>query len=323
MESGSDVSKIMASDEYQAASEAEKEIGSAVVCERQLKTFSNGIKISAKLGGDISDSVESAISSVGDPTELIPLFFLSTKRSPSYHFFSDQKLYQTVLSAFNESLVKRSISSNKAVKNYFAEIPEYATIPIENEFSELCQHNISDVKSSEKPFVEESNSSKKSTQRKKVLKTLSLATPEGFTKILSPKLAYFNDPFKLVWQVHAGRILSVGDKIANLKSETENISIEATKLCQLTRFLVEDGALIAKSGVELCEVSEFNSDGKEPYGVYETYETRSVSEATTTDTGLNETNIEVKLEKLKNLYAKKLISTSVFEQKQFEILKEL
>jgi len=141
--------------------------------------------------------------------------------------------------------------------------------------------------------------------------------------IQTPKRAYYNSNFIIQYEVDVGDKVRAGDLILRLIDANETIGIAANHDTVLSRIFIRNGQRIDRSQMNLCEIDEYeeiklsNSD----------YEWKQI------DVNINDTqknyetknglDIEERLNKLRDLYNKQLISKKIYEERQAEIIKDL
>lgn len=131
---------------------------------------------------------------------------------------------------------------------------------------------------------------------------------------------------ELYYKFDEGHQISEGQLIMELKGSSSHVGLYASKNC-IIRFIHEDeGSIIRLEGKHLCTMNTpielvWKDIDKDDEISMETksYENHLSSE----DKSSRSETVEVQLEELKKLYRKKLISKSVYEQKQKEILKNI
>ena len=155
-----------------------------------------------------------------------------------------------------------------------------------------------------------------------------LVTTSTTSIICSPQRAYFNREFKIHFCKEVGAIISKGEPILRMFDQNETIEIKAVATSKVTKMLVSDGTSIRASNVELCEVRRLAAEPEDGENITETSTNPNDVNLKSLETsnpkfGMQlELSVEQKLERLKKLYEKKLISRSVYQDKQRQIMED-
>ena len=137
---------------------------------------------------------------------------------------------------------------------------------------------------------------------------------DAFRVICSPKQAYFNRNLAVYYSAKVGEEILTGSPVLRLADKDGSIVINASRNTVIKQIITPHGTEIKGSNIELCKIwetdAEFHQDIEEdPIESEEIHEIQD-----------DEPSIEEKLKELKKLYAKKLISKSVYEEKQRQIM---
>jgi len=144
------------------------------------------------------------------------------------------------------------------------------------------------------------------------------------TKIIqTPNRAYFDRKFIVQYEVERGETVLAGNLILKLIDPKETIGISAISDSVLMRTFVNDGERVDRSQVNLCEIFEGQLNNRNLGESEWKHLNKSDAEKSQPNIATADIDIESRLTKLKDLYKKKLISKSTYEERQAEIVQEL
>ena len=149
------------------------------------------------------------------------------------------------------------------------------------------------------------------------------------TTLKSPNQAYFNRNLTLNYDTKVGVQLREGDPIFSVSDQQGSVVTRARRNTILREILVPAGTEIKSSGLDICVVWEtdkpFDEALKQEAEMFEAAKTLSNSceDGSEHVLGKDSSSIEQRLERLKLLYTKNLISKSVYEEKQRDIISEI
>ena len=139
---------------------------------------------------------------------------------------------------------------------------------------------------------------------------------DAFRVICSPKQAYFNRNLAVYYSAKVGEEILKGSPVLRLADKDGSIVINASRNTVIKQIITPHGTEIKGSNIELCKIwetdAEFHQDIEE-----DPIESEEIDEIQD-----DEPSIEDKLKELKRLYTKKLISKSVYEDKQRQIMSD-
>ena len=143
---------------------------------------------------------------------------------------------------------------------------------------------------------------------------------DPFRVICSPNQAYFNRNLAVYYSAKVGEEIPKNSPVLRLADKDGSIVINASRNTVIKQIITPHGTEIKSSNLELCKIwetnAEFHQDNEEDSFEFEESSKNQALEIVEN----NEPTIEEKLRELKKLYTKKLISKSVYEDKQREIM---
>lgn len=141
--------------------------------------------------------------------------------------------------------------------------------------------------------------------------------------ILTPNRAYYNRSFIVHYEVEVGETVSAGELILRIVDPDETIGITASRDSVLKRIFIRNGERVDRSQVKVCEIiEELDTPHKESDSSWKHLDENNYKKMKSVKTK-NNTDIEGRLLKLRDLYKKKLISKKIYEERQSEIVKDL
>ncbi len=143
---------------------------------------------------------------------------------------------------------------------------------------------------------------------------------DSFRVICSPKQAYFNRNLAVYYSAKVGEEIPIDSPVLRLADKDGSIVIKASRNSIIKQIITPHGTEIKSSNLELCRIwetnAEFHQDDEKDFFEFEEISKNQALEVVKND----EPTIEEKLKELKKLYTKKLISKSIYEDKQREIM---
>ena len=160
-----------------------------------------------------------------------------------------------------------------------------------------------------KPIVKSKEEEEEEEEEKWVSK-------DAFRVICSPKQAYFNRNLAVYYSAKVGEEILKGSPVLRLADKDGSIVINASRNTVIKQIITPHGTEIKGSNIELCKIWETDAD------FHQDIEEDPIESEEIDEIQDDEPSIEDKLKELKKLYTKKLISKSVYEEKQRQIMSD-
>ncbi len=160
-----------------------------------------------------------------------------------------------------------------------------------------------------KPIVKSKEEEEEEEEEKWVSK-------DAFRVICSPKQAYFNRNLAVYYSAKVGEEILKGSPVLRLADKDGSIVINANRNTVIKQIITPHGTEIKGSNIELCKIWETDAD------FHQDIEEDPIESEEIDEIQDDEPSIEDKLKELKKLYTKKLISKSVYEEKQRQIMSD-
>lgn len=303
----------------------ELEVAFLAVTEKQLKNLSDAINLSENFNiGTTKQMVEAFYNNIEIDSKhlLLPLFFSPDMKSKDSIYITEGKARDKALKEFL-LLIKKDNLNLKELKKHFVNNEKFAhLLPLKNYLKD--NHNVEDGNN-----INSNNSGELDEEVLPINETYdaksSLEELNSTQKLLgrhldlfSPAQAYFNHDFYLKYERGEEEFISAGEIIFKLVDKTHpTILIKAERDCQIKTKYLADGDRIKASNIKICRIFEYPINHGLNKNVSNNQPKKNKKELSSND-GFKD--IENKLKQLKKLYSDKLISRSVYEQKQKEIM---
>jgi len=148
--------------------------------------------------------------------------------------------------------------------------------------------------------------------------------------IIAPQKAYFNRDIIVDYRYGLGELIDADTVFVRFVDHADCISIKTSKPSVISKVFLDNGQRISSSGQNICKITELDhydyrqlleKRKKHEQAVKSEPGPDSRSKPTQITSGTR--NVEIRLKDLKKLYEKKLITKTVYEKKQDEILLDL
>ena len=314
--------------------EKERQIALLALQEKQLLLISDALRFVAYSAGvDNEAEIKKYLTQaycdleMTSKYELLPLFFSPDMLTNKSIYIDDASIRDAAFKAYN-SLIQDDSLSLRDLKRCYLESQDFAhLLPIH---INLPQSQVIGSGKSAQLNVEPPKRQKQ-VRKQNPKEELSNQIIGEIKVIVSPKRAYFNRSTTVEYRYGLGDLIEPDNVFVTLADDSENIKIKASKPSVISKIYINNGEHIGSAGLNICEITELKpydyrrllSESKRLKHSNETKQSKvTISKTIETNQDVSG-DVEKRLRDLKNLYAKKLITKPVYENKMYEILTDL